>query len=486
MSLPLRRRSLWRLAALLPGLAGAASAPRWLDETGRPRAVAREALALLAAAPEDGLDSRDYDAAGLAARRPDAAWAAALEVALRRYLLHLHGGRVTPRDLGFAVVAAPLDTAELSRRLDAALEAGALAPLVDALRPPIAQYRLLRAALARYRTLAAGPALEALPATVGVRPGADYPGAAALRARLLAFGDLPAEAAGDAAAPLYATPLVEAVRRFQARHGLEADGVLGRATLAALGVAPAARLRQIELAMERLRWLPPRGDRPLVAVNIPMYRLWAWDAGQDDAHPALTMGVIVGRALRHRTPVFVGQLREVVFRPSWYVPRSIVRDEILPALARDPSYLARHDMELRQVPGEALPRVRQRPGPDNALGLVKFIFPNEADVYLHGTPAPQLFAQARRDFSHGCVRVEDPVALARWVLRGLPGWDRAAVVAAMEGGATRVVDLPEPVPVLLYYLSALVDPQDGSLRFAADVYGHDRVLEHALAARPRP
>ncbi len=472
------------LAALLWALpfAGAVAAT-WVDPAGRPTAAAREALALLASAPEDGLDARDDVVAGLASRVPDAAWAAALEAHLLRYLRHLHAGRVTPRELGFRVVAPPLEDSELARRLDEAVAAGRLAALADELRPPFVQYRRLRSALASYRALAAAPALAPLPPTPTVRPGDPYAGATALRQRLQAFGDLPAAPAGAPQETAYAAPLVEAVQRFQARHGLEADGLLGRATQAALNVPPAQRVRQIELALERLRWLPRRSGRPVIAVNIPMYRLWAWDAGQDDAHPALSMGVIVGRALNTRTPVFADEMRWLIFRPSWYVPRSIVRDEILPALARDPSYLARHDMELTRVPGEALPRIRQRPGPSNSLGLVKFIFPNDANVYLHGTPAPRLFAQARRDFSHGCVRVEEPVALAQWVLKDRPEWTREAILAAMNGGDSRQVDLSAPLPVLLYYLTAMVMPEDGQLHFAADVYGHDAALERALKAR---
>jgi murein L,D-transpeptidase YcbB/YkuD len=480
-------RGVRRAVALLLLLAGAASASPWFTEDSRPTAVAHEALALLSDAAADGLAPHDYDAAALAARLPDAAWAAALEAALQRYLRHLHAGRVSPRELGFRVVATPPSDAELAQRLAAAAARGALAPLVDDLRPPLAQYRHLRAALARYRLLADGTPLPALPALgIGpaVPPGQEDAAAAALRQRLIAFGDLSAQALSPDPGG-YDAVLADAVRRFQARHGLEPDGVLGRATLAELNVAPALRVRQIELALERLRWLPRRSGRPVIAVNIPMYRLWAWDRGADDDRPSLSMGVIVGKAMRTRTPVFADELRYLVFRPYWNVPRSIVRDELLPAIARDPTYLARHDMELSSVPGDELPRIRQRPGPKNALGLVKFIFPNDANVYLHGTPAPQLFARSRRDFSHGCVRVEDPAALAHWLLQGQPDWSREAIVAAMEGGSTRQVDLPEPVPVLLYYLTAMVAPEDGTLRFAADVYGHDRALERALARRAR-
>ncbi len=249
-------------------------------------------------------------------------------------------------------------------------------------------------------------------------------------------------------------------------------------------VAPARRMRQIELAMERLRWLPPLASRPLVAINIPMFRLWAWDAGTAEASPALAMDVIVGRAMRTQTPVFADEMTHLVFRPYWNVPRSILRNEILPAMERDPNYLARHDMEVVAGEGEAM-RVRQRPGPKNSLGLVKFIFPNDADVYLHGTPARELFARSRRDFSHGCVRVADPPALAQWLLKDQPAWTPEAIAAAMNGTRTRQVNLTAPVPVLLYYLTALVSPDDGQLRFAADIYGHDAALERRLASRRR-
>ncbi|MFT3665628.1 L,D-transpeptidase family protein [Piscinibacter sp.] len=251
-------------------------------------------------------------------------------------------------------------------------------------------------------------------------------------------------------------------------------------------IAPARRLRQIELSMERLRWLPPLAGRPLVAINIPMFRLWAWDAGADAdrAAPALAMDVIVGRAMRTQTPVFSHQMTHLVFRPYWNVPRSIVRNEILPAIERDPNYLARHDMEVVSGEGEAM-RVRQRPGPKNSLGLVKFIFPNEASVYLHGTPSREMFSRSRRDFSHGCVRVADPPALAQWLLRDQPAWTREAIDAAMNGARTQQVNLGAPVPVLLYYLTAMVSPDDGQLRFADDIYRHDAALEKRLAARRR-
>jgi murein L,D-transpeptidase YcbB/YkuD len=238
------------------------------------------------------------------------------------------------------------------------------------------------------------------------------------------------------------------------------------------------RVRQIELAMERLRWLPDIDGRVIV-VNIPMFRLWAWDPLVKDS--ALDMAVVVGRARGLQTPVFSAEVTDVVFRPYWNVPASILRNEILPALRRDPSYLQRHNMEI--LGSGADMQVRQRPGPTNALGLVKFVFPNKYNVYMHATPAVALFQRERRDFSHGCVRVEDPVTLAHWVLQPQSQWSRAAILAAMNGETTQTIRLPEPVPVVIFYMTAAFDPADGIVRFADDIYRHDARLDAALRAR---
>jgi len=437
----LRRRELLAGAFAALGasaLRAAEPQPVWSE------ALQREARSILDGAASEGLDPADYRAGPV-------------EAAFARYLHDLHLGRVRARDLGFGVTVPVQDGALVAQALQDGIAAGRLASAVERLTPPLAQYRQLREMLARYRRLASGPA-----------PGT-------LKEQLVAFGDLAAEADVND----------EAVKRFQARHGLEADGVIGRATTAALAVPPARRVRQIELAMERLRWLPQRSGRPLIAINIPMFRLWAWDADAAEASPALAMNVIVGRAVRTQTPVFADEMTHLIFRPYWNVPRSILQNEVLPAIERDPGYLARHDMEM--VPGAdgGAPRVRQRPGAKNSLGLVKFIFPNDADVYLHGTPARELFARSRRDFSHGCVRVADPPALALWLLKDQPAWTREAIEAAMNGTRTQQVNLSAPVPVLLYYLTALVSPDDGLLHFPDDLYGHDAALERRLAARRR-
>lgn len=485
-----------------------AAVPLWLDDAGRPTANARDAIALLTDAASDGLDPAAYSVASLAARAgglpdasPDArlAWDVGLSLAMLRYLRDLHFGRVDPKALGFRVSAPRVEVHDVVAMLAAAIASGRVAQLAADLAPPLAQYPALRDALARYRRLgqtepAANLSVPAAPVRVGDR----YADLEPLRARLIALGDLPAGPQAVAAAGYDAASAV-GVARFQARHGLATDGVLGKATLAALNVPIAERVVQLELALERMRWLPHPDGRRLVAINIPMFRLWAWDDAARTARPALAMDVIVGRALRTQTPVFADEMRYLVFRPYWNVPRSITRNETLPAIARDPGYLAKNDMEIVEGQSDAarvLPatpeniallrdgvvRVRQRPGPANSLGLVKFIFPNDANIYLHSTPAKSLFERSRRDFSHGCVRVADPVALAAWLLKDEPQWTRERIVAAMDESHSLHVNLKQPVPVLLYYVTAMVSPDDGRLHFAADIYGNDAKLARALAA----
>jgi murein L,D-transpeptidase YcbB/YkuD len=241
------------------------------------------------------------------------------------------------------------------------------------------------------------------------------------------------------------------------------------------------RGRQIELAMERLRWLPDLTGERVIVVNIPMFHVWGWDIERRDGIPAIGMAAIIGRAGQTKTPVFMAPMTSIVFNPSWNVPESIVRNEILPALARDPAYLRRHHMEMTETGGTS--RVRQLPGPWNALGRIKFDLPNPYDVYLHGTPAAELFNRTRRDFSHGCVRLEDPIALAEWLLKGQDDWTRDRIVAAIERGTTSTVGLARSTRVVLFYLTAEFVPTDGTVHFADDIYGHDARLDAWLRAR---
>ncbi len=415
-------------------------APLWLDSSGRPTDDAQSAVRVLGAASGEGLDPFDYSALDLqqSATALTSFHAASIEdvasfdVALSRnflgYVHDLQFGRVEPETVGFRLP--PRQPDDLAARLRAALTAHRVDAFADELAPSIPLYRRLRAALITYRRLAMDPTLRPfqLPETP-VRPGDRCDRVPQLHRLLVALGDLPADDINSSEL-VYQGSLIDGIKHFQLRHGLEADGVIGKSTGAALRVPLPWRVRQIELAMERLRWLPNLGAERFIAVNIPMFRVWGLEGSDREYRPSFGTDVIVGRALNTRTPVLLEDLEYIIFRPYWNIPTSILRGEILPAIRRTPDYLQRHHMEI--VAGQSddsavVPvtsatvdrlrhgtlRVRQRPGADNALGLVKFVFPNDVNVYMHGTPAPELFKRARRDFSHGCIRVADPVGPCR-------------------------------------------------------------------------
>jgi murein L,D-transpeptidase YcbB/YkuD len=486
--------------AVLYRLSG--GAPVWIDTTGRPRRAADTAVHVLAASASEGLIPSAYHADALAASLAslyraggtpsDAArFDVDLSATMLLYLRHLHFGRIDPRTLGLQLEPR-VEHHRIPDVLWRAVEAGDVSTAQTTLAPGFHQYAVLRRALARYRAIEASPDVRTpLLPDVTIRQGAELPDGAALRRWLTALGDLSADIA-ERDGP-YDGVTAEAMARFQMRHGLPADGVIGPATRRALLVPPAWRIRQIEMALERLRWVSDLDEsRRLIAVNIPMFRLWAWDRVPSETPPAIDMAVVVGKALNHRTPVFVDSLERVVIRPYWNVPQSIVRAEILPAVTKNPRYLEEHAFEIvdrgdeRAVVLSATPenierlrtgraQLRQRPGPTNALGLVKFLFPNSANVYMHATPQPELFSRTRRDFSHGCIRVEDPVGLAEWVLKNQTAWPRDAIERAMAGNATRTVELESPIQVVLFYTTAIV-ATDGTVRFADDLYGQDARL----------
>jgi murein L,D-transpeptidase YcbB/YkuD len=485
-------------------------APRWLPTGSNPSAM----LAELATAASHGLDPADYDVVWIGGevtaiqagdRSPERIARAdvALSATFFRFLSDLDRGRVTPEQAGFkfSLDEKPLDLAALVR---SAMTTGHWHDAVAAAEPSFPLYRRLKEALARYRSFAAVsvPPLPPLPSGKRkIEPGESYAGVGALSERLRLVGDLPPAAAAPTD-DKYQGALVDGVRAFQSRHGLKDDGVLGKDTLEQLGTPLSFRLQQIELSMERLRWLPEVPPGPLIAVNIPSFRLWAFAYGRNDVTPQLTMPVIVGRAVKAReTPVFIGEMRYVEFSPYWNVPPAIQRGEIVPKLERDGAagYWNGEGFEAVSVDGKGAPitvldaktieglksgalRVRQRPGAKNALGAVKFVLPNTMDIYLHSTPAQQLFSQTRRDFSHGCIRVEDPPALAAFVLRDQPAWTTERIRDAMAAGKLRTVTLTQPIPVVLFYTTAIVDSVGRDL-FTSDIYGLDAKLESALRTR---
>ena len=278
---------------------------------------------------------------------------------------------------------------------------------------------------------------------------------------------------------------VSALKAFQSAQGLKPDGALGAETVKLLNVPVDQRIKQIILNMERWRWIPKSFEEDYLIVNIPEYRLRVYEKGREQ----LSMNVIVGKTM-NSTPIFSDKMENVVLAPYWNVPASIVRDELGPKISADPGYLDRSNMELVDAKGNQVSPskvewgtvtrdnwkyiLRKKPGPKNDLGDVKFIFPNTNDIYLHDTPHDELFSQTKRDFSHGCVRVEKPLELAEYLLRPV-GWDMSKIQSTIAGGVEKQVKLKQVLPVYLVYFTAWVD-DSGNVHFRDDIYGHDRTL----------
>ena len=416
----------------------------------------------------------------------------ALTVSAMRYISDLYQGRMNPRLLhsdGKTII----DLSEFLRRN--MVHAGDIdAVVMETVEPPFPTYHRTVRALQTYMDLARRDDGEMLPSSRrAIRPGDPYSGVPRLIRLLTLLGDL--AQSGPGSASIYGGTLVDAVKHFQQRHGLEPDGIIGAQTLRELNTPLSQRISQLQLTLERWRWTPHEFKRPPIVINIPEFQLRAVN---EKYQWVLSMKVVVGRAYGHETPVFTGDLKSVVFRPYWNVPLSIQANELLPQIKRDPGYLAKHSYEVvdrdARVVNATVPlsnqldeqlrsgklMLRQIPGPNNSLGLVKFDLPNVYNVYMHGTPATELFSKTRRDFSHGCIRVEDPVALASWVLRDQPEWNEERIRAAMAGDQTIQVEVANPIPVLIVYGTAVV-MEDGEVRFFDDIYGHDAELERSLS-----
>jgi len=367
---------------------------------------------------------------------------------------------------------------------------------------PVDEYERTLGALNQYRALAAEDDGAFLPATEKpVEPGEYYADVPPLIRLLSRIGDLPAGAA-PTDAELYQGALVAAVKRFQSRHGLEPDGRIDPMTLEQLNTPLRVRVRQLELALERWRRRPYDPARPAIVLNLPEFRLRAFGGANAAGHdPELDMKVVIGQAPEHKTPVLLSQLETVIFCPYWTVPASIQRNELLPEIMRDPSWVSANNFELVTLQGEVVGDrtvsqhmlselgtgklvLRQKPGPKNTLGLVKFMFPNEYGVYMHDTSARWLFDPERRDFSHGCIRVEKPEDLAEWVLREQSDWSRDRVIAAMHGTESISVKVKRQIQVVTMYSTATV-MKNGEVHFFQDIYGEDAALEKEFAAQPR-
>jgi murein L,D-transpeptidase YcbB/YkuD len=468
-------------------------APAWVD-IARPRESAGDALQVLNRAVEHGFQPEDYGKddivnlhAALNALDKDApdrvAQLVAFETRLTTALLALgHDvalGRMNPSAIAstWKVQREPPD---LATSLAKAVQRHRLRAWLDDVRPRHAEYVALQKAYADLRGQLAKGGWPHVPAGTFKR-GASHPSVPVLRARLAASGLLDAGAA-SAGSPVFDKDVERAVKAFQELHGIKATGTVDRATLAAMNVPIEHRIRQVAMNLERWRWMPDDlGDRHLF-VNMPQFHLIARENGR----AVMDIRVVVGKP-GNETPVFSDTMETVVFSPYWYIPDSIKAKEMAPSVLRDPGYLERNNIEVlrgaQPVDVETIdwedPQslrqlvFRQRPGASNALGHVKFLFPNELDVYLHDTPADSLFEQGGRAFSHGCVRVEEPEKLAQYLLRGQEEWNTTAIRQAMYSGQEQQVPLPEKIPVHLAYFTAWVDER-GGLHFAPDVYGYDR------------
>lgn len=290
-----------------------------------------------------------------------------------------------------------------------------------------------------------------------------------IKERLIAFGDLTPADTGN----VFTQATKDAVMQFQLRMGLVADGVAGKSFFEAINVPLEERIKQIRINMERARWIPKPGNGRYVVVNIPEFMLRAFDSGQLQ----LQMNVVVGKPANH-TIIFNGDMQYVVLAPYWNVPYSIVKNE----MGRTAAYFSKHNMEVVGKYSDGLPMVRQKPGPNNALGRVKFLFPNNYNIYLHDTPAKSLFNQNKRAFSHGCIRVAKPRELALWVLANNKEWTAAKIDSGMNSTKEITIPLKEKIPVFIGYFTCWVD-EKGLLHFRNDIYGHDKKLgEHLFAS----
>ena len=471
---------------------------------GKPTQQALGLIAILQKADGKGLDSRDYDgdkwmdrvnaltSAKAKEETPLVDFDVALTVSGMRYASDLHLGKVDPHTLhtDFEPERNEYDLCDfLLKRVEGSADLSADFAKIE---PPYLGYQRAEAALERYEQMAEADKPSTLPTVAKpVAPGQPYADVPQLVERLKFLGDLPATATVGGDAHLYQGDVVEGVKHFQARHGLDAQGKLGAQTIVALNVPISARVQQLKLTLERWRWLPHNFDTPPIVVNIPEFLLRGYDEHQKII---VRMPVVVGRAMRTETPVMEEEMKYVIFWPYWNVPPSILRHEIVPKIAKDRAYIQKNQFEVTTYKGDVVTdgvisddvleqlkagklAVRQKPGPKNALGLIKFIFPNDNNVYLHSTPSQAVFSETRRDFSHGCVRVADPAALAVYVLRNNPGWTREKVDAAFKAEKQQQVNLVRQIPVLIVYGTAIAT-EDGQVRFFEDIYGHDKNLSN--------
>ncbi|MDP3720263.1 MAG: L,D-transpeptidase family protein [Acidobacteriota bacterium] len=471
-----------------------ADRPAWVNSR-RPTENAADALNALNTARQHGFDANDYGAGELLAlsqavedidrKSPErlqrvAEFDVRMTAALFAFGRDVAMGRTTPKSPDGSWKAhrtAPDYAGTFSQALDDPLK------WIESLRPPHPEYAALQKALDDLHGQKEKGGWSSVPA---LKPGASGAAIVALRQRLAAGGHLeaPTEPSSQVDGELEA-----AVKAFQNLHGIKATGVVDKATLVALNVPLDRRMRQVALNLQRWRWIPDDLGEQHIMVNVPQFTMVARENGKT----VMDIRVVVGTPA-NKTPIFSDEMETVVLSPYWNIPDSIAEGETVPAIARDPGYLERQNIEVLRRSGDGVTAVkasdvnwddegsleglvfRQRPGARNALGHVKFLFPNSYNVYLHDTPADDLFARPGRAFSHGCVRVEEPEKLAKYVLRDFPEWDEPTLFAAMQSGVEKHVKLKEKIPVHLVYFTSWVN-ENGGLHFQPDVYGYDRVTE---------
>jgi L,D-transpeptidase YcbB len=473
----------------------------------RVRSQGLAVIELLKNANAKGLDPEDYDGSrwqgrlrklGQSPSEQDLiSFDTALTVSAMRYIRAVHVGRVNPKEFKFQLDVEGLQLPLAEFVQTHVLNASDPVAEIQKTEPPFLGYKKLLALLPVYEGYAKQDDGQKLPMTTKtVRPGQPYADLARLGRFLQVIGDIPADVPLNSNATIYEGALVDGVKHYQDRHGETPTGNLDARTINELNTPPAARIHQIKLTLERWRWVQHFFPQPPVVVNLPEYRLRAMNP---DGTVAFYKNVIIGKAYGHKSPIFEKEIQYVVFRPYWEVTPSIQRNEIVPHIQKDPNYIAKHNFEVVTPKGEVVTdnqvspevlegiksghlMVRQKPGPTNSLGLVKIIFPNPDNVYLHGTDVPELFSQDVRDFSHGCIRVDKPADLVAWVLRNNPGWDWERVKATMNGDKNNLqVNLVTRIPVLIVYGTAAVN-EENQIRFFDDIYGYDAELEKALAA----
>lgn len=398
--------------------------PIWLANSQSEKNIA-DVLALLSNAAVQGLNSNDYSVTTLQQKLPFvqllkpeatadlALFDTALTISLTRFLHDVHYGRVNPRSLNFYLKLRTKKTLDLSQLIKTAIAEGTISQLTSKVEPTLSQYQKLRSALATYREPIITPTIDD-----------EKPHKKSKSKKMVNYSE---------------------------------------------------RITKIELAMERLRWLPEMSAEQSIIVNIPAFQLWGIGANGEE----LNLNVVVGKSEKTPTPIIMADMKFVEFMPYWNVPPSILKKEILPKLANNPGYLSGQNMEIVSLKGGGM-RVRQRPGGKNALGRIKFIFPNKEGVYLHDTPSKALFGRVRRDFSHGCVRVQNPSALANFVLKNQEGWTTEKIAASLSSDTHHQISLSSTIPVLFFYSTAFYEQGD-KLIFYNDIYGHDAALLAALA-----